>query len=138
MPTTTTTTFFQVGTESDVLSCWLGISQTALTELGKALVLPVVCRYHCAQLAEQENSVRHKQNTETNMISGCAYKLREVQYRCSDNQGDGGRRRGVGLSVLQLTHLSSPVLFCACFLNQGPYRSGETDIQQVSRWLTLS
>ena len=88
----TTTTFFQVGTESDILTHWLGISQTDLTELGKALVLPVVCRYQRAQLAEQGCSVRHRQNTETNLISGCAYKLREVQYRCSDNQGNGGRR----------------------------------------------
>lgn len=77
-------------------------------------------------------------HTDTSLISGCAYKLREVQDRCSDNQGDGGRRWGGGLLVLQLVHPSSPVLFCARSLKQGPYTSGETDIQQVSRWLTLS
>lgn len=40
-----------------------------------------------------------------------------------------------GLLVLQLVHLSSPVLFCT--LKQGPYISGETDIQQVSKWVTV-
>lgn len=46
-------------------------------------------------------------------------------------------RRG-GCRCLQLVHPSSPASFCARSLKQGPYTSGETDIQQVSRWLTVS
>lgn len=33
-----------------------------------------------------------KTNTEIDLISGCACKLREVQEHFSDNQGDGSRR----------------------------------------------
>lgn len=42
------------------------------------------------------------------------------------------------LRVLQLVHLSSPFLFGACSLKQELHTSGETDIQWVSKWLTLS
>ena len=50
---------------------------------GKALLHLFFCKYRCALL------VKH-------MTSGSAYKLKEVQDGCSDNQGGGGRRWGWG------------------------------------------
>lgn len=79
---------------------------------------------------------------ERNLISGCAYKLKpcESVVLTTEKVWWQDMRRGRGGGGPQLVRPSSPVLFAACSLKLGLRirTSGETDIQPVSRLLTLS
>lgn len=84
------------------------------------LWVPVLCILMCS-VSLKEVLRKTETHTEPRLISGCAYKLREVKDRWTDNQGDGGRRWGGGAAGASV---GPSIVYCCIFcllLKQGPY-----------------
>lgn len=75
-----------------------------------------------------------KRNMEIRLVSGFPCKTIVLTTKEMVEGGEEGGRAAsasAGPSIISC-------FICPCSLNRGPRMSGETDIKQVSRWLTLS